>query len=210
MIQSNLVVSPNTLLFEIDQKSPSFGKLTRDGFLLIQALTQAINSATSGYVLIDGIQTITNKTMDGDANTFVDIGTGSLKSKTGNGTKVVTASAAGTNGSTAQWDASGNLVTGLIPGDYTPTSGLVTLLIEDAINNGEVTKAPTENAVFDALALKQTAGASITLASFTVATLPSASPAAKLIYVSDESGGPVPAFSDNTNWLRVTDRAIVS
>lgn len=30
------------------------------------------------------------------------------------------------------------------------------------------------------------------------------------IYVSDETGGAVPAFSDGTNWRRVTDRAIVS
>lgn len=48
------------------------------------------------------------------------------------------------------------------------------------------------------------------LRSFTVATLPSATPAGRQIYVSDESGGPVPAFADGTNWRRVTDRAIVS
>ena len=41
-------------------------------------------------------------------------------------------------------------------------------------------------------------------------TLPSASPAAQMIYVSDESGGAVVAFSDGTHWRRVTDRAIVS
>lgn len=46
--------------------------------------------------------------------------------------------------------------------------------------------------------------------SFTVATLPAAVPAAQMIYVSDESGGSVPAFSDGTNWRRVTDRAIVT
>lgn len=45
---------------------------------------------------------------------------------------------------------------------------------------------------------------------YTVATLPSASLAGKMIYVSDESGGAVIAFSDGTNWRRVTDRAIVS
>lgn len=49
------------------------------------------------------------------------------------------------------------------------------------------------------------------LSSYTVATLPSASVNARLmIYVSDETGGAVPAFSDGTNWRRVTDRAIVS
>jgi hypothetical protein len=30
------------------------------------------------------------------------------------------------------------------------------------------------------------------------------------IFVSDEANGPIPAFSDGTNWRRVTDRAIVS
>jgi hypothetical protein len=45
---------------------------------------------------------------------------------------------------------------------------------------------------------------------YTVATLPSAAIAGRWIYVSDESGGAVPAFSDATNWRRVTDRAIVS
>lgn len=46
--------------------------------------------------------------------------------------------------------------------------------------------------------------------SYTVAGLPSASIAGGMIYVSNESGGAVMAFSDGTNWRRVTDRAIVS
>lgn len=46
--------------------------------------------------------------------------------------------------------------------------------------------------------------------SYTVSTLPSASTAGGMIYVSNESGGAVMAFSDGTNWRRVTDRAIVS
>lgn len=57
------------------------------------------------------------------------------------------------------------------------------------------------------------------LPSYTVADLPSAadwfSSAAgdgrsALIFVSNESGGAVPAFTDGTNWRRVTDRNIVS
>lgn len=49
------------------------------------------------------------------------------------------------------------------------------------------------------------------LASFTVATVPTASLyTGGMIYVSNETGGAVPAFSDGTNWRRVTDRAIVS
>jgi hypothetical protein len=53
-------------------------------------------------------------------------------------------------------------------------------------------------------------GSPTTLASFTVGTLPAVSPAAQMIYVSDESGGAVPAFSDGTDWRRVTDRQIVT
>lgn len=49
------------------------------------------------------------------------------------------------------------------------------------------------------------------LPAYTVETLPDATAYARgLIYVSDETGGAVPAFSDGTNWRRVTDRAVVS
>ncbi len=49
------------------------------------------------------------------------------------------------------------------------------------------------------------------LKSCTVATLPATGAAGRLIFVSDEVGGSVPAFDDGAgNWLRVTDRAIVS
>ncbi len=48
------------------------------------------------------------------------------------------------------------------------------------------------------------------LASSTVAALPAATPPGQLLYVSNESGGPVLAFSDGTAWRRVTDRAVVS
>lgn len=49
------------------------------------------------------------------------------------------------------------------------------------------------------------------LQSYTVATLPNAATnALGMIHVSNESGGAVMAFSDGTNWRRVTDRAIVS
>ena len=47
--------------------------------------------------------------------------------------------------------------------------------------------------------------------SYTVAGVPAANVAAgQIIYVSDESGGAVTAFSDGTNWRRVTDRAVIS
>lgn len=45
---------------------------------------------------------------------------------------------------------------------------------------------------------------------YTVATVPAASTSYGLIMVTDEVGGAVPAFSDLTDWRRVTDRAIIS
>lgn len=48
------------------------------------------------------------------------------------------------------------------------------------------------------------------LPSYPVIGVPSASPPGRLIYVTNEKGGAVPAFSDGTNWRRTTDRDIIS
>ena len=49
------------------------------------------------------------------------------------------------------------------------------------------------------------------LPSYVVAEVPDATvDAGGMIFVTDETGGAVPAFSDGTNWRRCTDRAIVS
>ncbi len=54
-------------------------------------------------------------------------------------------------------------------------------------------------------------GAAVILPSYTVTTVPDASSyEAGQIYVSDEAGGAVPAFSDGIDWRRVTDRTIIS
>lgn len=53
-------------------------------------------------------------------------------------------------------------------------------------------------------------GSQVQLPSYTVATLPSASTVGGMIFVTDETGGAVPAFSDGANFRRVTDRSVVS
>lgn len=58
--------------------------------------------------------------------------------------------------------------------------------------------------------LAQTFAVPPVIPSYTVAGVPSASPAAQVAYISNESGGAVLAFSDGTNWRRVTDRAVIS
>ena len=51
----------------------------------------------------------------------------------------------------------------------------------------------------------------VRVGTYAVAVLPSASAGAgQIIHVSDETGGAVLAFSDGTNWRRVTDRAVVA
>jgi hypothetical protein len=54
-------------------------------------------------------------------------------------------------------------------------------------------------------------GFPVVLASFFKADLPDAARwAGSWIYVSDDIGGAVPAFSDGAAWRRATDRAIIS
>jgi hypothetical protein len=89
--------------------------------------------------------------------------------------------------------------------------------IDEAVTSseelGEVTSAPTVE--YD-LGTESTSGiitpSLLLLPSYTVAELGSltASPAGQFVFCTNESGGSIPAFSDGTNWRRVTDRAIVS
>lgn len=68
----------------------------------------------------------------------------------------------------------------------------------------------TASATGVAIAGSLTASERINSPSYTVGTLPAAGVAGGQVYVSNESGGAVLAFSDGTNWRRVTDRAVVS
>lgn len=54
-------------------------------------------------------------------------------------------------------------------------------------------------------------GGPVRVGSYTVSSVPSASGlTGSLIYVSDETGGAVIAFSDGTDWRRMTDLAVIS
>ncbi len=48
------------------------------------------------------------------------------------------------------------------------------------------------------------------LKDYTVTTVPDATSGYGMIMVTDETGGAVLAFSDLTDWRRVTDRAVIS
>lgn len=53
----NYVVSPNTLLIDTDPKSPSYGKLTREGFLILQNVTVFANSLVNSVPLVSYLKT---------------------------------------------------------------------------------------------------------------------------------------------------------
>jgi hypothetical protein len=80
-----------------------------------------------------------------------------------------------------------------------PTAGLFALYLKATIiglfrvfKNGP-TKFPTQ------------------MPSYTVSGVPSAaSNTGCMIYVTNETGGAVPAFSDGSSWRRVTDRVVIS
>lgn len=79
-----------------------------------------------------------------------------------------------------------------------------------AIQSAATTFAISGTTVFTISATGLASTVPIGVPSYTVAGVPSAALAAQIIYVSNESGGAVLAFSDGTNWRRVTDRAIIS
>ncbi len=61
------------------------------------------------------------------------------------------------------------------------------------------------------LQVNQRLGEPVWMPSYTVAGVPAAADwTASWIYVTNETGGAVPAFSDGMNWRRCTDRAIIS
>lgn len=84
----------------------------------------------------------------------------------------------------------GNFEMGTISGDLVIVAGDITLQPNDT-NGTVITTRP------------------LRLKSYTVSGVPTGS-AGDMIFVTDETGGAIPAFSDGTNWRRVTDRAIIS
>ena len=86
--------------------------------------------------------------------------------------------------------------------------GQITTSANITIDYGRVSEAGTVPAIGDFEYVTDIFGP--TGDSFVVASLPSAAQPGQMIYVSDETGGSVMAFSDGSNWRRITDRTIVS
>ena len=86
--------------------------------------------------------------------------------------------------------------------------GSITSTANITIDYGAVNEAGTVPAIGDFEYISDIFGP--TGDSYKVDGLPSAAQPGQMIYVSDETGGSVMAFSDGSNWRRITDRVVVS
>lgn len=92
---------------------------------------------------------------------------------------------------------------GSYPAGSTPTARAMTALPDSLGGSGNVDTF--SRAIAGAFATEPHE-----LPSFLKTALPPVVPAGRLIYVSNATGGAVPAFSDGVNWLRVTDRTVIN
>jgi|APSaa5957512535_1039671.scaffolds.fasta_scaffold19725_2 hypothetical protein len=94
-------------------------------------------------------------------------------------------------------------------GEITVDTTKITAVVHDGVTLGGVPllrASGTQNIVTTG----NITGDIVFVTSYTVGTVPSAAVAAGLIYVTDDAGGATMAFSDGTNWRRVSDRTIVA
>lgn len=193
---ANYAVYSNTVLASSQPNITSVGNLT--------ALTVTGN-VSANYVLGNGSQLTGlisansfGNILVANSNTVAAGSAGANLTLSAGNAMSITTDAANNKVTIAQINFSQNF--GFITGnvDQEDDLGLVTLTANQAGDLGTVT--------VDGYVTPQV----FILPTFTVATLPNPAPAAQVIYVSNEAGGAVMAFSDGTNWRRCTDRAIVT
>jgi hypothetical protein len=180
------------------------------GNLRTAGLISATGNITGGNILgngagLTGINAFGNIAVSGETTVSADNTSDTLTFAEGTGISITT-------------DAANNVITiGSVATDSIFATGGDMGLVTEAVTVSEDLGLITDVATVEYdLGSIVTSGViqpdSLILPSKTVAQLAnlSASPAAQFVYCSNESGGAVPAFSDGTNWRRVTDRAIVT
>jgi len=89
--------------------------------------------------------------------------------------------------------------------------GLVSASATTKENIGLITASVTAELDLGGLTGEEINASELTLPSYTVSTVPTASAStAQIIFVSDETGGATLAYSDGSNWRRLQDLAIIS
>lgn len=189
------------------------GNLITAGLISATGNITSVGNISGSYILGNGSQLsgiVTGNsfgiiTVSGQSNVVADQATDTLTLAAGTGIAITTD--AGNDIITISSAATDSIfATG---GDM----GTITEAVTSSEDLGTVTSAATVE--YD-LGTETTAGiitpSLLLLPSYTVSQLASltATPAGQFVYCSNESGGAIPAFSDGTNWRRVSDRAIVS
>ena len=154
---------------------------------------------------LSGINAFGNILVDGETTVSADSTSDNLTLASGSGIEITT-------------DSANNIVTITSTGQVSifATGGIMGTITEPVTNGqdlGLITDVATVTYDLETIILGGLIYPSqLVIPSYTVAQLGSlsASPVGQMVYCSNESGGAVPAFSDGTNWRRVTDRAIVS
>lgn len=193
----------NVAVFAADGEYIS-GIISSTGNIISSANISGANILGNGRNLT-GVNTFSTISVSGQSDVVADSIVDTLTLAAGTGIAITTN--AGTDTITISSAATDSIfATG---GDM----GTITEAVTSSEDLGLVTDAATIE--YD-LGTETTSGiitpSLLLLPSYTVAQLGSltASPAAQFVFCSDESGGSIPAFSDGTNWRRVSDRAIVS
>lgn len=203
---SNVAVFTTTGL-NVTGTVSSTGNVTA-GNLLTGGLISATGNVTGGNILgngagLSGINVFSNITVQGGNSVIADSIADTLTLIAGSGIAIV-ADATSDTITIAASAGSDIFVDGA---DF----GTVTEPVTASDDLGLVTDSVTAQSDLGSLVISGLIYPDqFVLPSYTVTTLPSASVAGAMIYVTNEAGGAVPAFSDGTNWRRVTDRAIVS
>ena len=92
--------------------------------------------------------------------------------------------------------------------DFGSTIGAKASVSEDL---GLITASASAELDLGSIGGEEITASELTLPSYTVSTVPTASAStAQIIFVSDETGGATLAYSDGTNWRRLQDLAIIS
>jgi hypothetical protein len=105
------------------------------------------------------------------------------------------------------------IVEGAVSAGVTPMSIIFRTMDTAGVYNQRIKVTPAGNVAIGSGSpvTKLDVDGPVRVKSYAKASLPSAAAGAgQMIYVSDEAGGAVIAFSDGANWRRVTDRAVVS
>lgn len=200
------------LTLSVGQSFETFRFATNAGDTLVARSTTATTSFSANGIAQNDqgqpenvAQTFTNKVIRGADNTlYLDLGTTAQRSASAEtgyvrfNTETEKVEAKVTGG----WENVDK------PAATTTDTTTFVGLYEDATGstgpktNGSLTYNATTGALGAGL---------VTLIPKTVAELATLTAAAgSIVYVSDETGGPVVAFYDGTNWRRVTDRVVVS